>query len=395
MAVPLKVLQIVPSISLVYGGPSQMIRGFSKALARAGADVTILTTNSNGDNGQPPLDVPLDRAVEQDGYQVRHFPCALFQRYKFSPALLLWLWRNAFKFEITHIHALFSPVSSLSAWICRLRRLPYILRPLGTLDPADLRKKRWLKQIYVALLEGPNLKQAAAIHFTATDEAKISERFGASTPHFVLPLGVELPAPVTDRSCLDDLAIDPARPLLLYMSRIEPKKGLDLLIPALEKVAASGLDFQFVLAGANPQDPDYEQGILKQIQDSTIAARTIATGFVTGDVKAALLDRADLFVLPSYYENFGIAVAEAMVAGAPVLISNRVQIWDTIRETDSGWVVPCKMEAIAAALTEALSLPDRREQCGTNARNCALERYSWDAIAERALELYRQYGRLF
>jgi len=395
MAVPLKVLQIVPSISLVYGGPSQMIRGFSKALARAGADVTILTTNSNGDNGQPPLDVPLDRPVEIDGYQVRYFPCALFQRYKFSPALLRWLWKNAFKFDIVHIHALFSPVSSLSAWVCRLRNLPYILRPLGTLDPADLRKKRWLKRIYVALLEGPNLQKAAAIHFTAADEASTSERFGTSADSFVLPLGVEPPPPIADRSCLDDLAIAPDRPLVLFMSRIEPKKGLNLLVPALEKVAASGIDFQFVLAGANPQDPDYEQSILQQIQESPIADRTIATGFVTGDVKSALLDRADLFVLPSYYENFGIAVAEAMVAGVPVLISNRVQIWDAIRETESGWVVPCELESIAAALSEALTASADRDRRGYNARTCALDRYSWDAIAERAIGVYQKYGRLF
>lgn len=390
---PCKVLQVVPSIARVYGGPSQMIRGFSAALARAGADVTVLTTNSNGDNGQAPLDVPLDRPVEQDGYQVRYFPCSLFRRYKFSPALLSWLWQNAYRFEIAHIHALFSPVSSLSAWMCRTRHLPYILRPLGTLDPADLRKKRWLKQLYVTAIEGANLKHAAAIHFTAADEAKISHRFGATTPDLVLPLGVDPPPLITDRSCLEDFAIDPDRPLLLYMSRIEPKKGLDLLIPALEQVAAAGLDFQFVLAGANPQDPDYERRILQQIQGSSIAKRTIATGFISGDMKAALIDRADLFVLPSYYENFGIAVAEAMVAGVPVLISDRVQIWDAIRETDSGWVVPCDTEAIVTALREALEQPEMRKQRGRNAQTCALDRYSWDAIAERMLAVYQQLGR--
>lgn len=393
MPVPLKILQVVPSISRVYGGPSQMIRGFAAALARAGAEVTVLTTNSNGDNGQPPLDVPLDRPIEQDGYQVRYFSCRFFRRYKFSPALLIWLWHNAYRFDLAHIHALFSPVSSLSAWVCRTRGLPYILRPLGTLDPADLRKKRWLKQMYVTALEGQNLKQAAAIHFTAMDEAKISHRFGATTPDFVLPLGVDPLPPIADRSCLDDFAIRPDQPLLLYMSRIEPKKGLDLLIPALERVAAAGLDFQFILAGANPQDPDYERRILEQIQTSTIASRTIATGFITGDVKAALLDRADLFVLPSYYENFGIAVAEAMVAGVPVLISDRVQIWDAIRDTDSGWVVPCDVTAITAALCDALEHPDTRHQRSKNARDCALDRYSWDAIATRTIATYQDLGR--
>ena len=87
----MRILQIIPSISLVYGGPSQMVLGLSEALAQEGVEVTVLTTNSNGDVGQPPLDVPLDRPVEQNGYQVRYFPCSPFRRYKFSLDLLRWL----------------------------------------------------------------------------------------------------------------------------------------------------------------------------------------------------------------------------------------------------------------------------------------------------------------
>ena len=103
---PLKVLQIVPSISLVYGGPSQMIQGLSAALAQQPKDqisqVTILTTDSNGDVDEAPLDVPLGQPVMQDGYEVIHFRCSPFRRYKFSTGLLSWLWANAHHYDIAH-----------------------------------------------------------------------------------------------------------------------------------------------------------------------------------------------------------------------------------------------------------------------------------------------------
>ena len=177
----MRILQIVPSVSLVYGGPSQMILGLSSALASAGIEVTIITTNSNGDSGQPPLDVPLEKPVEQNGYKVIYFQCSPFRRYKFSLGLFRWLFKHAKEYDLAHIHALFSPVSTLAATIARFKNLPYILRPLGTLDPADLQKKRQLKQVYGLLLERPNLADAAAIHFTSEQECKISERFGIQT----------------------------------------------------------------------------------------------------------------------------------------------------------------------------------------------------------------------
>ncbi|HEY9605355.1 MAG TPA: glycosyltransferase, partial [Allocoleopsis sp.] len=244
MSKPLRILQIVPSISLVYGGPSQMVLGLSSALASQGVEVTVLTTDSNGDIGQPPLDVPLEEPVEQDGYQVRYFHCSPFSRYKFSLNLLRWLWQHASEFDLAHIHALFSPVSSAAAAIARQKKLPYILRPLGTLDPADLRKKRQLKQIYAALLERSNIAGAAGIHFTSAQEANVSERFGTQTRDFVIPLGVHPPKIREEIGMMmhpkegvrRQLGIPEDQPLVLFMSRIDPKKGLNLLIPALESL---------------------------------------------------------------------------------------------------------------------------------------------------------------
>lgn len=389
---PLRILQIIPSVSLVYGGPSQMVLGLSKALAEQNVEVTILTTDSNGDVGQAPLEVKCDRPMSQDGYQIRYFRCSPFRRYKFSLGLLQWLSNHGREFDLAHIHALFSPVSSLAAAVARYQQLPYILRPLGTLDPADLQKKRRLKQLYAAVLERPNLKGAAAIHFTSDQEAKISERFGTVSRDLVLPLGVK---PVVQnlqakQSVRAQYGIPGDRPIILFMSRLDPKKGFDLLLPALQQLMAEGEDFHFVLAGSNSQDPDYERKIYDQIQQSALGERTAIAGFVSGEDKAALLQAADLFVLPSYYENFGIAVAEAMVAGVPVVISDQVYIWEQIQQAEAGWVSPCTMPDLAEQLRLALADGAERQRRGENAKAHALKNYSWSAIAQQMVETYHQ-----
>ncbi|MCJ8280500.1 MAG: glycosyltransferase, partial [Rivularia sp. ALOHA_DT_140] len=185
----MRILQIVPSISLIYGGPSQMVLGLAPALARQGVKLTVLTTNSNGDTGQKPMEVTLNSPIEQDGYEIIYFKCSPFRRYKFSIDLLKWLNNHVEEYDLVHIHALFSPVSSTAAAVCRAKKIPYILRPLGTLDPADLQKKRQLKLLYAAVLERPNIAKAAAIHFTSEQEAKVSHRFGVNTKDLVIPLG--------------------------------------------------------------------------------------------------------------------------------------------------------------------------------------------------------------
>ncbi|WP_414755103.1 hormogonium polysaccharide biosynthesis glycosyltransferase HpsP [Anabaena sp. CCY 9910] len=385
----MKILQIVPSISLIYGGPSQMVLGLSPALVKAGATVTIITTDSNGDSGQKPLDVPLNVPIKQDGYEIIYFRCSPFRRYKFSLDLLKWLKIHAHEYDIAHIHALFSPVSSAAATVCRQQKLPYILRPLGTLDPSDLQKKKQLKKLYVEIIERRNLAGAAAIHFTSEQEAKVSARFGVATRDLVIPLGVIPPQKKEGNSLVNQLGIPENIPLILFMSRIDPKKGLNLLIPALEKLLAIGNNFHFVLAGTNPQDPDYEQQIKDQITNSSLRSHSTITGFVTGELKASLLQAADLFVLPSYYENFGIAVAEAMVAGVPVVISDQVHIWQQVRDSESGWVGTTDVESLIELLQQALQNPQECQRRGLNAQNYALQNFSWDAIAQQMIQAYQ------
>ena len=386
----MRIIQIIPSISLVYGGPSQMVLGLSAALAAKNIDVTIITTDSNGDIGQLPLDVPLNEPLQQNGYQIIYFRCYPWRRYKFSFSLLQWLNENAGQFDLAHLHALFSPVTTLAATIARYHHLPYIIRPCGMLDPADLQKKKRLKQIYATLLERPNLAGAAAIHFTSKEEATISERFGlGGTGKMPVPQDLVIPLGVT-AGLFPKRLRESQVPIILFMSRMAPKKGLDLLIPALESILGSGIEFHFILAGSNPQDADNETQIKVQIKNSSLAKYTTITGFVSGDLKVEVLTKADLFVLPSYYENFGIAVAEAMAAGLPVVISHRIHIAEDIQQAEAGWVGPLEVGAIANSIKSALLNPQERQRRGLNGKEYAKKHYNWEAIAQQTIDAYQQ-----
>lgn len=388
----MKVLQIVPSISLVYGGPSQMVLGLSEALANQGIDVTILTTNSNGDAGQLPLDVPLGIPIQQKGYQIIYFPCSPFRRYKFSLDLLKWLINHASNYDIAHIHALFSPISTAAATVARYCQLPYIMRPLGTLDPADLQKKKLLKKIYGNCLERANLLGSVAVHFTTEQEAKISHRYGVKTNDLVIPLGVNLPdyfPPVGHTR--QQLGIANDVPLVLFMSRIDPKKGLELLLESAEKLVKKGVEFKLVIAGSNPQDPIYEKKIQEKITNSCLAKQTTITGFVQGELKLGLLQDADLFVLPSYYENFGIAVAEAMAVGTPVVISQGVYIWPDVQKAAAGWVTSMDIEDLTNTLEEAIFNQNERQKRGQNARELVVKNYLWPTIAQQMINAYSHF----
>lgn len=389
----MRILQIVPSIAAVYGGPSQMVRGLAQALAAAGAEVTVLTTDANGDVDQSPLEVPINRPVAEHGYTTWYFRCSPFRRYKFSPGLLAWLWQRAPQYDIAHIHALFSPVSTAAASFARWRHLPYLLRPLGTLDPADLMKKRYLKQIYARGLERPNLAGAAGLHFTSSREAEVSERFGTQPPGFVIPLGVMPPEPLSEAEAwrrAQAMGIPDYCPRILFLSRLAPKKGIERLVTALQMLQRDGLEFHFILAGGNPQDATYEQEVCDRITQSPLVSRTTITGFVTGADRAALLQTADMFVLPSDYENFGLAVAEAMLAGLPVVISKGVYIWPDVEASQAGWVTEISVEALAQNLRVALSSAGERRQRGRNAHDYAQRHYRWDAIAAQTLQIYQQ-----
>jgi glycosyltransferase involved in cell wall biosynthesis len=178
------------------------------------------------------------------------------------------------------------------------------------------------------------------------------------------------------------------RAMILFLGRIHPKKGLDLLIPALARL---GKEARLVIAG--PDQQGYRTVVEGMIRREGVGDRVIFTGMLHGMERVAALRDADLFVLPSYQENFGIAVAEALAAGTPVVISDQVNIHREIAAAGVGQVVETNVAPLAAAIEAWLGDEKRRRSAGERGRDFVRERYDWRRIAEAWREHYGQWRK--
>lgn len=200
-----------------------------------------------------------------------------------------------------------------AARYARKHRVPYIVRPHGSLDPFLRRRGRLKKFIYTGLIEKRNLDRATAIHYTSRDERDLAAPVGIKAPSVVVPLGVNLeefeslPVPGTFRSRYPETR---EKDLVLFLGRLHFKKGLDLLLQSFRKVAAQLPNVHLVVAG--PDDAGVTPKMKAWLANAGILNRATFTGMLTGTMRLAALKDADVWMLPSYTENFGLAVVEAM-----------------------------------------------------------------------------------
>ena len=214
----MRVLHVIPSIAPCYGGPSRLVLDTCEALRNAGVDAEVATTNADESADLP---IPDELPAMVQGVPVYFFARQNRWRYKFSWNLTNWLKRNVGQYDLLHIHALFSYSTAAAAFYARKFKVPYIMLPHGMLGPWPIRNRRLLKSIYLNAVEKKNLARAAAVHFTAEDELRTSVVAGRA--NFVLPyivnLGTHAGARLSSKS--------DARVRILYMSRLDPKKGIE------------------------------------------------------------------------------------------------------------------------------------------------------------------------
>jgi len=378
----MRVLHIIPSVSPVRGGPSQAVLEIVGALRMLGVDAEIAATN---DDGPGVLDVPFGELVDYRGAPVRFFPrwspsSRALREFAFSASMTCWLWRHIPDYDLIHVHAMFSHACTAGMAIARWHRKPYINRPLGLLCEWSLTQSAARKKAFLALIERSNLNHAAALEFTAEQELDEAKPLGLTTPAFVLPFGLHLPVQIPNaRAALrEKLGVPADMPLVLFLSRIHHKKGLHLLIGALEALASRR--FHVVVAGSG--DAGYERQIKQQVEEGPLVGRAHFVGFAQGEAKDLLLQGADVFALTSYSESFAIAAMEALAAGTPVLLTPGVPVASLAARFDTGWVCDLELVSIARAATAMLdNLPNTSAVAARANRGRALARhFVWSEI---------------
>lgn len=357
----------------------------ARAMVRRGHDVSIYTTNFNGADD---LDVPLGVPVDTGGVSVTYFQVHAPRFWETCFPLGRALQADAGKFDLMHLHSLYMYHDRAGARAARRSGIPYIVRPHGTLDPYIWKRRRARKTVFEWWFQNRVLEQAAALHYTTRDEWRLAAPVARNPCGFVVPNGLDtdefasLPAKGAFRAMHPEIG---DRPIILFLGRLNFKKGLDLLAPAFGRLRAAGHDAHLVLAGP---DDDMADKTRAWLAEAGALDRTTFTGMITGDDKLAALADAAMFVLPSYSENFGIAVAEAMACGLPVAISDAVNIWSDVQAAGAGLVGPCDIDATARNMIEILENPGRAAEMAANGVRLVRDKYSWDGIAPTLEKAY-------
>jgi len=390
---PLRVLHVIQSVAPGYGGPSAAVLGMCRAVRGFGVQAEIFTTNVDVDGF---LDVPFRERREFEGVPTTFFPPQLSpRRFRFSLPFARALFHSVRYFDLLHIHSLYNFPAAVAAWCCRRCRVPYILRPHGTLDPYHFRQRRLVKAGYEALFERRNLAFAAAVHFTSDEEMRLARMTKWSFQGVVVPLGVDVPpAAPPDRSIAESMwPRCKGKRVVLFLGRLDEKKGLDLLIPAFAKLVRQRPDLHLLIAG--PENGGYGRTIRALARELRVEDAVTFAGMVRWEAKAGAFASAELFVLPSRSENFGVAVVEAMAAGLPVVVSEHVNIAPRIVAAGAGVEVALDIGDIEKAMASLLDNPARAQAMGHLARALVQAEFSWERAGARLAELYRGALRTF
>lgn len=374
----MRVLHVIPSLRRTDGGPRAALAAMARGLTALGVEVSVATTHASWEPGYRRADI----------VELFSDPVALhiFSAWPapgpigFSPRMAHWLHRHANEFDLVHLHSMFNWHSLVVPRICRAHDIPFVLRPLGVLDSWSFAQKSWKKRPYYELIERRNLKHAARIHVTSDAEAKSVADLGFGAKVACIPLGIELPARIEHAPA----AIPGLR--VLFMARLHPKKNLPALLRALAVGSAFAHPPRLTVAGDGPES--YIDELRASATDLGLGERVQFVGFADAARKQQLFAESDVFALPSFQENFGVAVAEAMAYGLPVVISTDVALAPDVLAAGAGKVIdPAAAPQFAAALA-SFEDPAVRLSASTAARHLMETRFSVPAMAQALRAMY-------
>jgi glycosyltransferase involved in cell wall biosynthesis len=400
----MKVLHIIPTYLPAYnrGGPIWSVHNINKSLVAKGADVTVYTTNIDVEGK-----VLTDHPVDVDGVSVHYFrasypriweyykvffvPVFWPRRWEYSKDLHEKLAKTAKDFDLIHITSTFLFASTLGTYYAKKYRKPSIISPRGNLmKPLEL-KSAIKKQLYIKLFERRNLTRADAIHFTVPKEKE--EYLSYHLPlkkSIIIPNALDLSKfpEEPDASCRKKFKSAERKRIVLFLGRISWKKGLDTLIPAFKEVIAREPDTILVIAGGD--DEGYKKKVDALIETHKLKKHIIFTGMVEGSDKFSLYKESDVFVLPSYSENFGMSVVEAMYYELPVVVTDEVGVANYVKEAGAGLIIKKETSALANAIIKILKNPHTKEKMGQAGKKLVKDTFESDKIIEQWVECYEE-----
>jgi glycosyltransferase involved in cell wall biosynthesis len=384
----MRILVVVPYLDPVYGGPSKVVLERSQYLVKSGVAVDIVTTNAGSSFEHLPL---VKDWQLKDQLRIRYFPCWHKNDLIFSKSLILWAIQHLKDYDIVQTHTVFCPLVSIVCLLCQLYKVPYSSSPHGMLEPWALNYKAWKKNIYLGLLEKQVLSRSSlilALTSTEVEQVKnvVNNRSLDSlvSPNCInLQSFIHLPNADIFHCKYPDTH---GKKLILFLGRIDPKKGLDLLASAFAKTHQQFPQTHLVIAGPDsigflPRAKNYFQ------QLGCLSAVTF-TGILTGEIKLAALSAADLFVVPSYSEGFSSSVLEGMAAGLPCIITTACNFPEAAA-AKAAHVVDINSDAIANALIYCLSHIEETKAMGAKARQFITENYNWEEMSILTIKKYQ------
>jgi glycosyltransferase involved in cell wall biosynthesis len=334
-------------------------------------------------DGEADLNVALAQAVPVDGVDVRYFRVPALRRLFWSPSMKRYLRDATRTFDIVHLHSVYLWPTAMAAHQARRARVPYVISPRGMLvQDVIKRKNRWIKTAWIQLVEKRSLALAAGLHVTAELEADEAAKLGLDLPTIhCIPNGIDIPH---EHSPLESGPFaNVPRPYALFLSRISWKKGLDRLIKAWSKVER----LQLLIVGND--DENYIPQLQAMPEFAAVRDRVSFLGPASDLEKWALYKNAQLFVLPSYSENFGNVVAEAMAMSCPIVLTPEVGLAEFVRTHAAGTITTGEPDDLAEKINSLANDEAMRTAMGCNGNRAVMHHLSWDAVARQMEQTYR------
>ena len=371
-----------------FGGMPKSVFDLCRGLGqKAGISVSAYTSNADVVGL---LNVPVEEPCSVGGVDVTYFPV----RYRpgfIARALYASLSRVISNFDLLHLHGCYEYFTAVAAHCARKAKIPYIISPRGMLDPSAMRVTGWWKKrLYLALVGRRDLNKAAGIHFTAEEERRLLEPFRFRTPGFVVPNGIDIAEyakPTGSNPLVDRYPHLTGKRVLLYLGRLHPKKGLELLVDAFARLSTEQENVHLLVAGSD--ETPYARSLKKLVADRGVGQQVDFVGLLTGEAKLWALYLSEMSILPSYSENFGIALIESFCCGKPVVTTNQVNLAPDISEYQAGLISDCDVEGIRSAISYLLDHPDEAVAMGHRGRRLVNDRFTLDRTVDQMIAAYR------